>query len=238
MQFPTILENQDLQQAVDAKELYQALGLDITQWARWSKQNIQDNLFALKGTDYGVYDLMSNTYGGRPTTNYMLSIDFAKKLEMQVRTEMGERIRDYFLECESKASQPVVVLPDFTNPALAARAWADEYQAKQIAQEKLAIAQPKINFHDAVAASRAMMTVSDVAKKIGMTAQELNKKLVDIGAYDKRRLPKKVFGHNFITKGYGVMKLTADGYDRNLLTQSGQIYLIGLFSHARELEVV
>lgn len=34
MQFPTIQENTDLQQAVDARELYQALGLDITQWAR------------------------------------------------------------------------------------------------------------------------------------------------------------------------------------------------------------
>ncbi|MEK6203296.1 MAG: antA/AntB antirepressor family protein [Psychrobacter sp.] len=235
MKLPTIQENQDLQQAVDAKELYQSLGLDISNWSRWSAKNIAENPFAVQGVDFLGFVMMTS---GNKAQNYLLSIDFAKKLAMQVRTEMGERIRDYFLECERRTQQPVVALPDFTNPALAARAWADEYQAKQIAQEQLAEAQPKINFHDAVAASRTMMTVSDVAKKIGMTAQELNKKLVDIGAYDKRRLPKKVFGHNFITKGYGVMKLTADGYDRNLLTQSGQIYLIGLFSHARELEAV
>ncbi|MFT0771272.1 antA/AntB antirepressor family protein [uncultured Psychrobacter sp.] len=235
MKLPTIQENQDLQQAVDAKELYQSLGLDISNWSRWSAKNIAENPFAVQGVDFLGFVMMTS---GNKAQNYLLSIDFAKKLAMQVRTEMGERIRDYFLECERRTQQPVVALPDFTNPALAARAWADEYQAKQIAQEQLAEAQPKINFHDAVAASRTMMTVSDVAKKIGMTAQELNKKLVDIGAYDKRRLPKKVFGHNFITKGYGVMKLTADGYDRNLLTQSGQIYLIGLFSRARELEAV
>ena len=202
MKLPTIQENQDLQQAVDAKELYQSLGLDISNWSRWSAKNIAENPFAVQGVDFLGFVMMTS---GNKAQNYLLSIDFAKKLAMQVRTEMGERIRDYFLECERRTQQPVVALPDFTNPALAARAWADEYQAKQIAQEQLAEAQPKINFHDAVAASRTMMTVSDVAKKIGMTAQELNKKLVDIGAYDK---------------------------------QSGQIYLIGLFSRARELEAV
>lgn len=82
------------------------------------------------------------------------------------------------------------------------------------------------------------MTVSDVAKKMDMSAQALNVKLIEIGAYDKRRLPKKVFSHGFISKGYGAMKLTADGHDRNLLTQAGQIYVIGLFSRSRELEVV
>ena len=33
------------------------------------------------------------------------------------------------------------------------------------------------------------------------------------------------------------MKLTADGHDRNLLTQAGQIYVIGLFSCNKELEL-
>ena len=39
MQFPTIQQNTDLQQAVDAKQLYQALGLDSTNWSGWSKNN-------------------------------------------------------------------------------------------------------------------------------------------------------------------------------------------------------
>jgi len=239
MQFPTIQENTDLQQAVDAKQLYQALGLDSTNWSGWSKNNIANNPFALQGTDYGVYGLGTNTQGGRPTINYYLSIDFAKKLAMQVRTEMGERIRDYFIDCERRAtsaSQPVIAMPDFTNPAEAARAFADQYEAKQIAQEQLALAKPKIDFHDKVAASSSTMAVGDVAKKIGMSAQELNKRLVDIGAYDKRRLPKKVFNDGFIRKGYAEMSLTADGYDRNRLTQAGQIYVTGLFGRSRELE--
>ena len=66
MKLPTIKENSDLQQAVDAKELYQALGLDPTNWSGWSKNNIANNPFAMKGTDYGVYGLSTNTQGGRP----------------------------------------------------------------------------------------------------------------------------------------------------------------------------
>lgn len=137
---------------------------------------------------------------------------------------------------ELQASQPVIAMPDFTNPAEAARAFADQYEAKQIAQEQLALAQPKVNFYNTVAASNSLMTVSDVAKKMNMSAQALNVRLIEIGAYDKRRLPKKVFSHGFISKSYGAMKLTADGHDRNLLTQAGQMYVIGLFSCNKELE--
>lgn len=140
------------------------------------------------------------------------------------------------LEQQVSASQPVMAMPDFTNPAEAARAFADQYEAKQIAQEQLALAQPKVNFYNTVAASNSLMTVSDVAKKMDMSAQALNVRLIEIGAYDKRRLPKKVFSHGFISKGYGAMKLTADGHDRNLLTQAGQMYVIGLFSCNKELE--
>ena len=41
-------------------------------------------------------------------------------------------------------------LPNFANPAEAARAWAIEYEAKQAAQQALAEATPKIDFHDQV----------------------------------------------------------------------------------------
>lgn len=235
MKLPAIQSHANLQQAIDARDLYQSLGLDTSNWSRWHAKNISENPFAIDGVDYVGFVMMTN---GNETQNYLLSIDLAKKLAMQVRTEVGECVRDYFLECERRACQPVIAMPDFTNPAEAARAFADQYEAKQIAQEQLALAQPKVNFYNKVAASNSLMTVSDVAKKMDMSAQALNVKLIEIGAYDKRRLPKKVFSHGFISKGYGAMKLTADGHDRNLLTQAGQIYVIGLFSCTKELEVV
>lgn len=77
MNFPIIQQHDDLTKAVDAKELYEYLGLNMAHWSRWSLANIAKNPFALEGTDYGVYTSMVNTDGGRPTTDYALSIDFA-----------------------------------------------------------------------------------------------------------------------------------------------------------------
>ncbi len=174
MKLPTIQQNQGLhiKQSVDARELYQALGLDKSQWSRWHKQNIAENPFAIDGEDFEGFDMMSN---GNWTQNYVLSIDFAKKLAMQVRTEKGEQVRDYFLECERKASQPVIALPDFTNPVEAARAFADQYEAKQIAQEQLAIAQPKAAALDFITSAVNSLNARDTAKTLGIQPQKFNK---------------------------------------------------------------
>lgn len=174
MKLPTIQQNQGLhiKQSVDARELYQALGLDKSQWSRWHKQNIAENPFAIDGEDFEGFDMMSN---GNWTQNYVLSIDFAKKLAMQVRTEKGEQVRDYFLECERKASQPVIALPDFTNPVEAARAFADQYEAKQIAQEQLAIAQPKAAALDFISSAVNSLNARDTAKTLNIQPQKFNK---------------------------------------------------------------
>lgn len=186
--------------------------------------------------EQGYYTLQNT--GNQQHRQFLLSkeqtIDLITGYRADIRIRINRRWQE--LEQQVSASQPVIAMPDFTNPAEAARAFADQYEAKQIAQEQLALAQPKVNFYNTVAASNSLMTVSDVAKKMDMSAQALNVRLIEIGAYDKRRLPKKVFSHGFISKGYGAMKLTADGHDRNLLTQAGQIYVIGLFSCNKELE--
>ena len=222
MNFPIIQYHDELIQAVDAKELYQKLGLNPTQWGRWSKQNIANNPFALEGTDYGVYDSMSNTQGGRPTTNYALSIDFAKKLSMQVQTEKGEEIRDYFLECERQAQQPSFNLPQTFSEAL--QLAAD--QAKQ-----LELAAPKINAYDKLIESTHLKSVGDVAKSIGLkSAQALNKKLEAVKAYDGR-CSNRVWSGWFVEQGLGEMRTTDDGYSRNLIAAKGQAWALELFSN-------
>lgn len=225
MQLPTIQQGQGLhiKQSVDARELYQSLGLDKSQWSRWQKQNIAENPFAVQGEDFEGFDMMSN---GNWTQNYVLSIEFAKKLAMQVRTEMGERIRNYFLECEHKASQPVVALPDFTNPALAARAWADEYQAKQIAQEQLALAAPKVAHYDAVVERSTLLNATQVAHSVGLSSpQKLNKHLDAMGVYNGSCKRGKEFRAWFLEKGLGEMKQGNTGHQQPLFTTKGQAWI-------------
>ena len=116
-------------QSVNAREMYQALGLNKTHWSRWSKQNIVDNAFASEGQDYQGFAIMAN---GNETVDYACALDFAKKLAMQVKTAEGEAVRNYFLQCEKKAES--LSIPDFTDPVIAARAWADEREERQTLQ--------------------------------------------------------------------------------------------------------
>lgn len=95
-----IVEN-DGKKAVSARELYEKLGFDLSQWSRWYKKNITGNEFAIKNQDYIELDTMSRT------TDFALSIDFAKRLSMMARTETGEQIRNYFIEIEKRATKPL-----------------------------------------------------------------------------------------------------------------------------------
>ena len=95
-------------ETVSARELYSILGLDKSNWSRWSKQNIVDNPFAVENNDYVGFVIMTN---GNETTDFALVLDFAKKLAMQVKTEKGELVRKYFIECEKQLMQPKQMTP-------------------------------------------------------------------------------------------------------------------------------
>ena len=96
------IQERDGQQVVSARELYKKLGFDISQWSRWYKKNILDNLFAIKGQDYVQLDIMSRTQDilqlplSGKTIDFALSIDFAKHLSMIARTKTGKDIYNYF----------------------------------------------------------------------------------------------------------------------------------------------
>jgi len=103
-----IQESADGKKAVSAREMYVGLGLAVAVWKRWTNKNIEKNPFAVEGADWVGFNLMLN---GNETKDYILTLDFAKKLCMQVRTQKGEDIRNYFLEVEriaQKATAPQI----------------------------------------------------------------------------------------------------------------------------------
>ena len=98
----------ELVQAVSAREMYKTLGLDKSNWSRWTKKNILNNPFAVENNDYVGFVIMTN---GNETTDYALTIDFAKKLAMQVKTVQGEQVRNYFIQCEKKLREVIKPQP-------------------------------------------------------------------------------------------------------------------------------
>lgn len=98
-------------------------------------------------------------------------------------------------ELEKKARAQMLQLPDFTNPAEAARAWASEYEQKtQLAIENKKLEEENIqlalenqelkndrNYLDLIMRSKALLTISQIAQDYGMSGKALNKKLADMG---------------------------------------------------------
>ncbi len=99
-----IQTNADGKKAVSAKEMYVGLGLAAAAWNRWALKNIERNTYAVEGIDWIGFNLMLN---GNKTKDYILTLDFAKKLCMQARTQRGEDMRNYFLEVERIAQEAI-----------------------------------------------------------------------------------------------------------------------------------
>ncbi|MGA6101773.1 phage antirepressor KilAC domain-containing protein [Psychrobacter pocilloporae] len=73
------------------------------------------------------------------------------------------------LEQQAQASSPVTpALPNFTNPADAAIAWAEEYKAKEAAQAQVTELKPKAEALARISSSKGATGIRDTAKAVGM----------------------------------------------------------------------
>lgn len=93
-------------------------------------------------------------------------------------------------------------------------------QAKQ-----LELQAPKVAFVDNLVERKSLMNATQVAQKHGLSAMRLNKILVDLGVYSRTTKRGRVFMQWFVTKGYGEMKQTEQGFSQALFTNAGEIWI-------------
>lgn len=200
-------------QIVSAKELYLGLGLDKSNWSRWSIQNIEEDKFFNENEDWMGFVTMTN---GNESKDYAITLEFAKHIAMMARTEFSHKYRNYFLDCERKVNEGMIQLPNFNNPAEAARAWALEYEAKQQALLEAKQANDHVQrlTHDS-----KTYTTSEIAKELNLkSANQLNKILEDKGIQYKLNGTWLLYS-NYADKDYvSVKQQTLDNgkiiYDR------------------------
>lgn len=116
-----------------------------------------------------------NADNGQSYREFRLTQEQTIDLVTGYNRNLRVRINRRWAELEAKESSPVINLPDFTNPVEAARAFADQYEAKQIAQEQLAIAQPKAAALDFISSAVNSLNARDTAKTLNIQPQKFNK---------------------------------------------------------------
>ena len=135
---------------------------------------------------------------------------------------------------ELEAKEQSLKLPDFNNPVIAAREWANQYEAKQIAQAQLELQAPKVKFADNIIKSDENISMANMAKLINMGRNKLfkmlreDKVLMSNGIYRNTPYQKHIdAGHFVVTetaldKGKGLFMVT-------LVTPKGQNYIINKY---------
>lgn len=125
-----LTQTADGRQAVQCSQLYRGLGLDESNYTHWVKRNILGNRWAIEGEDYipltrqneeirangnsennptrfnnEIRQTLRQRRNRAKGKDFILTLDFAKMLVMQTRSEAGHKIRLYFLHCEKVAKQ-------------------------------------------------------------------------------------------------------------------------------------
>lgn len=123
----------------------------------------QESSFDHRGNTYACWDLSKRD---------------SLVLVARLSPEFTARIVDRWMELESRVT---VMLPDFSNPAASARAWAEQFELQQAAQQALALAAPKVAFVDQYVEANGSMGFRQVAKLLNANERQFRQMLLDKG---------------------------------------------------------
>ena len=90
---------------VSGRELHAVLGV-ATQYKDWFPRMCEYGF--IEGRDFS--SILSESTGGRPSTDHTLSIPMAKELCMLQRNEQGKKFRQYFISVEDAWNSPDKVM--------------------------------------------------------------------------------------------------------------------------------
>lgn len=157
-----VTTNENDEQLVSARDLHKALDLKIRFSLWWEKNN--DGL--IDGEDFTSVstDTVVNNGAVRRLQDYALTLDAAKHLAMQSKTEKGREVRAYFIKIEKAWNNPEMIVQ---------RALQIQTRKVEALQLENAEMRPKALFADSVSASHTSILVGDLAKLVKQNGVEI-----------------------------------------------------------------
>ena len=148
--------------SVSGRELHEFLGVK-TLYKDWFPRMVEYGF--TEGKDFSSF--LSESTGGRPSIDHLLTIDTAKELAMIQRTERGKQARQYFIQVEKDYNSPEKIM------ARALRIAEKELSTLKLDVERM---KPKEIFADSVASSHSTILIGELAKILKANGFETGQK--------------------------------------------------------------
>lgn len=162
--------NYDTEQpTVSARDLHDGLEIE-TPFKKWIDRMCEYGFQEEKD----FWTKMSESTGGRPSTEYDISVDMAKQICMIQRTEKGRKYRQYFLDLEKAWNTPEQIFARALKIA--------DQEIKKLKSSNVVLLEdvqrmkPKEIFADAVSASHTSILIGDLAKLLKQNGYETGQK--------------------------------------------------------------
>ena len=171
---------------VSGRELHEALCIK-TAYKDWFPRMCEYGF--KEGIDFCSF--LSESTGGRPATDHMLTIPMAKELCMIQRTDIGRQFRQYFISIEEAWNSPEMVMG---RALQIAQRQIDSIKAENkqltttiaVQEQQISELTPKASYYDVVLNCKDLVSTSAIAKDYGKSAKWLNSYLHEKGVQFKQ----------------------------------------------------
>lgn len=170
--------NDNQEQTISGRELHGFLDIE-TPYSKWFERMCEYGFEENKD----FWTKMSESTGGRPSTDHIMKLDMAKEICMLARNEKGRIARKYFIEIENDWNSPEKVIARglmFAERQLHAAHLQIAMQNQIIAEFK-----PIKEYVDTILSCEDAVTTTQVAADYGISATALNKILNQQGIIRK-----------------------------------------------------
>ncbi|MEG0968518.1 MAG: phage antirepressor KilAC domain-containing protein [Pseudomonas sp.] len=168
----------------------------------------------------------------RQQTEYLLDREHTDCLLTGYSAAMRMAVIKRWRELEG-GGRVIATLPDFSSPAAAARAWAEQYDLQQAANQALAVAAPKVEFVDRYVEATGLKGFRQTAKLLRANEARFREFLLDKKIMYRMGGEWQAYQQHIDAGRFDIKTGTTDGghaFNQTKFTPKGVTWVAGLWA--------